>query len=344
MTDDGKPAGSSSVIGNPRVAYLIVDLGHGGAQRLLTWVAPRLVARGIAVEVIALKGVVRLDPGVPVRRVGMRGSWDASAIPKLVRILRDFRPGVLHTHLFHANVLGRLCGRLAGVPHIRSTLHTLEGPAWHRALDRLTASLADSHEFVSNAVARHAGRRGDVVRYGVPASTVAAKPLRPPLIVTAARLVPGKGIDDLISALPPGAGLRVLGDGPDLPRLQALAREKRVEFTGWTDDVSEAMRGATVAAFPSRLGEGSPVAVIEAMMAGLPVVATDVGGTREIIEDGVTGWLVPPGNLPALAARLDRILGNPDAARAVAERGRAAARERFDVDRTVEYLERVYRP
>ena len=326
-----------------RVALLIVDLGHGGAQRLLTWIAPRLKAH---VEVIVLKDPVLLDPGVPVRRIKMRGPWDARAIPRLVSALCDFRPDVLHTHLFHANVLGRLCGRLAGVPHIRSTLHTLEGPPWHRALDRLTAPLADSLEFVSDAVARHIGRPGDVVRYGVPRGSEDRARIDPGLIVTAARLVPGKGIDDLIRILPQldGARLRVLGDGPDSDRLKGLVHDAglraRVDFPGWTDDMPAGMRGAAVAVFPSRLGEGSPVAVLEAMSLGIPVVATNVGGTGELVEDGVTGWLVSPGNL---AEKVAWILKNPSAARAVAERGRSVARERFDIDRAAAHLDRVYR-
>ncbi len=327
-----------------RIAYLIVDLDHGGAQRLITWIAPRIAARGADVEVIVLKDPVLLDPGVPVRRLHMRGPGDARAIPRLVAALRAFRPHVLHTHLFHANVLGRLCGRLAGVPHIRSTLHTLEGAPWHRAIDRLTAPLAHSHEFVSNAVARHTGRRGDVVRYGVPKSEPST-PVDPPIVVTASRLVPGKGIDELILALPAQASLRVLGDGPNIGWLKEIAQvfKRRVEFMGWTDDVPGAMHGAAAAAFPSQLGEGSPVAVIEAMMAGIPVIATDAGGTRELIEDGVTGWLVPPGRLEALAERLMWVLGNSAAARAVAERGRAAALERFDIELTAACLDRVYR-
>ncbi|HEY3227094.1 MAG TPA: glycosyltransferase [Planctomycetota bacterium] len=333
-----------------RVAFLIVDLDRGGAQRLLTWIAPRLAARGGVVEVITLKDTTPLagsleSAGIAVRRLGMRGAWDVRAIPRLVAALRAFRPHVLHTQLFHANVLGRLCGRLAGVPHIRSTFQTLEGPSWHRALDRLTAPLADSHEFVSKAVARRWGRRGEIVHYGVPRGSDPSTPAGPPFIVTAARLVPGKGIDDLIAALPREAGLRILGDGPDEGRLRRLAEPLggRVVFGGWTEDMKAGLRGATIAAFASRLGEGSPVAVQEAMMAGIPVVATDVGGTPELIEDGVTGWLVPPGRRDLLAERLEWILRHPAAARAVAERGRAAALEKFDVERTAAHLDRVYR-
>jgi glycosyltransferase involved in cell wall biosynthesis len=328
-----------------RVAFLIVDLDYGGAQRLITWIAPRLTARGLDIHVITLKDNVRLDPGVPVRRLGMR-KWSLDAVPRLAGILKRLRPDVLHTHLFHANVLGRLCGRLAGVPHIRSTLHTLEGPPWHRALDRLTARLAHSHEFVSEAVARHAGRPGEVVRYGVPVGNHSPARTDPDLIATAGRLVPGKGIDDLISALPSRARLRILGDGPDADRLKHRVHElglrDRVDFPGWTDDVPAGLRGAAVAVFPSRLGEGSPVAVLEAMMAGLPVVATDVGGTRELVEDGVTGWLVPPGRPGALAEEIAWILAHPAAARAVADKGREIARQRFTIDRAADHLVRVY--
>ncbi|HEU4339790.1 MAG TPA: glycosyltransferase [Planctomycetota bacterium] len=318
-----------------RVVFLIVDLGHGGAQKLLTWIAPRLKARGVEVEILTLKE----GP------IGMRGAWDLRAIPRLVCALRKFRPHVLHTHLFHANVLGRICGRLAGVPHIRSTLHTLEGPPWHRALDRITAPFGDSLEFVSQAVARHSGRPGEVVRYGA-AVSAAVKSTGSRLIVTAARLVRGKGIDELIQLLPrlDGARLKVLGDGPDADRLKtivhSLSLRDRVDFKGWTDDVAGEMRGAAVAAFPSRLGEGSPVAVVEAMMCGVPVIATDVGGTREIVEDGVTGWLVPPGRLEE---RLQWVFQNPAAARAVAERARAVALERLDIDLAAAHLDQVYR-
>ena len=338
-----------------RIAFLIVDLEGGGAQKLLTWIAPRLAARGAKVEVITIKDSGRLNPGVPVRRLHMRAPWDLSAIPKLVGILRNFRPHVLHTHLVHANFLGRICGRLARVPHVRSTLHTLEGPAWHGVLERLSGPLADSIEFVSAAVASHARRRsglaGDVVRYGVPEAPEAGPRAEPPLVVTASRFVPGKGIDDLIQAvalindLP--VRLHVFGDGPDSTRLKHFARIRglvgRVEFPGWADDLAPAWRGAAAAAFPSRLGEGSPVAVLEAMMAGLPVVAADSGGTGEIVEDGVTGWLVPPGDVAALADRLEWIVRNPEGAGPVARRARAFARERFGVDRTVDCLERVYR-
>jgi glycosyltransferase involved in cell wall biosynthesis len=103
------------------------------------------------------------------------------------------------------------------------------------------------------------------------------------------------------------------------------------------------MRDAALTAFPSRLGEGSPVAIVEAMMAGVPVVATDAGGTRELVEDGVTGWLVPPGRPDALAAKIAWVHSNPAGARAVAARAREVARDRFNLDRAAEHLIRVYR-
>jgi glycosyltransferase involved in cell wall biosynthesis len=337
-----------------RVAYLIVDLIRGGAQRLVTWIAPRIKARGADVEVITLKDDAPLaetleSQGIRVRRLDMRSAADVRAIPRLVGHLNDFDPHVLHTHLFHANVLGRICGRLAGVPYIRSTLHTLEGPLWHRALDRLTTPFADALEYVSNAVAEHASRPGEVLRYGVPRRGEGTAPVDPRLIVTAARLVPGKGIDDLIHLMPQfeGARLRIIGDGPDADRLKTLVHSMelrdRVDFTGWVDDVPARMRGAAVAVFPSRLGEGCPVAVLEAMMEGIPVVATDAGGTREIVEDGVTGWLAEYGRQSDLAEKIGHVLRKPAAARVVAEQARSIARERWDIDRAAEHLDRVYR-
>jgi 1,4-alpha-glucan branching enzyme len=171
--------------------------------------------------------------------------------------------------------------------------------------------------------------------------------VNPGLIVTAGRLVTGKGIDDLISALPPGARLRILGDGPDADRLKHrvhdLGLRDRVDFLGWIDDVTSAMRDAALAVFPSRLGEGSPVAIVEAMMAGVPVVAADSGGTRELVEDGVTGWLVPPGRPEALRQKIGWAFDHPAAVREISTKAREVARDRFNLDRAADHLIRVYR-
>ncbi len=338
-----------------RVAHLLVDLGYGGAQRLVQWAVPRLDRARFEPAVFVLTGDAPLGPaleaaGVPVHRLRMAGKGDARILWRLPRALRDFGAEILHTHLAPANALGRVGGRLAGVKHVRSTIHTLEGAWWHRALERATKGLAHSVEFVSEAVARHAreelGLEGEVVRPGVPAPATRPSPARRPhFVAAAARLVPGKGIDDLIDAIarlePPRARLLVLGDGPERRRLERRAAKAGVdaEFAGWVEDVPAALAGAAVAAFPSRLGEGSPLGPVEAMLAGVPVVAADAGGAREVV--GPAG-LVPPGDVAALAAKLGALLADPVAARRAAEPERERALREFGIDRLVARWEAAY--
>lgn len=287
--------------------------------------------------------------GIPVLRLRMRHPADASVVPRLARALRELGPDLLHTHLVHANALGRVAGRLAGIARIRSTIHTLEGPPWHWAAERLTAPLADEIEFVSRAAARHAARRaglrGEVCYPGVPVPAHPPRPLRRPLeVVTAMRLVPGKGVDDLIEAMArvgrSDVRLRILGEGPDRGRLEDLAKRRGVpvEFEGWVDHAGEEMDGAAAAVFASRLGEGLQLGPVEAAMRGVPVIAAAVGGTPEAAEPGA---LVAPGDVEALAGRIRGILEDPEAARREAGPARDRALERFALPAAVERYQRA---
>lgn len=164
-----------------------------------------------------------------------------------------------------------------------------------------------------------------------------------PTMVTVARHDPVKGVDVLLEAAARTSGdvhFVVIGDGPESDRLHALATrlglDDRVEFRvmAWNEPASDVMWAFDALVLPSRL-EGFPVTIMEAMLAGLPVVATDVGSVREAIEEGVTGWIVPPEDPAALAAAIDAVAADLPAARRMGAAARAVALDRFSVDRTV---------
>jgi glycosyltransferase involved in cell wall biosynthesis len=135
----------------------------------------------------------------------------------------------------------------------------------------------------------------------------------------------------------------VAGDGELRAELEALAAPlgERFRFLGARDDVPDLLASFEVFAFPSRF-EGLCVSVIEAQAAGVPVVATPVGGIRETVVEGETGWLVPPGDPVVLAERISWVLDHADEARPVAEEARRRARERFSVERMVERTLALY--
>ncbi len=137
----------------------------------------------------------------------------------------------------------------------------------------------------------------------------------------------------------------LLGTGGYRPRLEAMARELgvagRVSFLGSRPDVPAVLRRARVAVLASH-GEGLPNGVLEAMAAGLPVVATDVGGTAELVEDTVTGWMVPPRDVEALGGAIARLVDEPAAAARMGVAGRGRVEERFTAARMAAEVEEVY--
>jgi glycosyltransferase involved in cell wall biosynthesis len=173
-----------------------------------------------------------------------------------------------------------------------------------------------------------------------------------PVIGTIGRLRGQKAHDVLIEAFArirdrTAAHLLVIGDGVLRENLLQQTREAgledRVHFLGVRTDLPDLYATMSVYAHPAYF-EGMPNAVMEAMAAGVPVVATAVDGTRELIRDGETGWLVPAGDAAALAERLALVLGDPGTADAVGSSGAAFVRENFSVERMVAAFESVYRP
>jgi glycosyltransferase involved in cell wall biosynthesis len=225
-----------------------------------------------------------------------------------------------------------------------------------RLVKRLGSRRSAAHVAVGERVARQVEEvvalpPGSVrtIHNGVPIGPVhTTEPKHTGSVVgTMARLDPVKGLDVLLRALAdlPDATLVIAGDGPEGPALRDLAEElgvgTRVRFEGWSDDPEASLARYDVFALPSR-SEGLPLSVCEAMVAGLPVVASDVGSVREIVDDGVTGLLVPAGDVPALTSALRGLLADAATRRAMGERGRQRVAEGFSVKSMTQAYESLY--
>jgi glycosyltransferase involved in cell wall biosynthesis len=317
---------------------------------------------------------------VPVLAFPLRGSLlrgnTLLQVARIASLLRRERVGIVHAHDFYANLVGVAAARLAGAPVIasrRDLAHWLS-PSQKRAL-AIACRAADRVVANARTVASVAldGRplppaRIDVVPNGIdlarfdeearpepdPPVAVLGDPRRRArtVVVVSNMNLPDKGHADLLDAAALLAGddapidLLLVGDGAERPALEARAERLGIaastHFLGRRRDVPRIVSRVAAAALPS-WAEGMPNAVIEAMAAARPVVATRVGGCPELIDDGVTGLLVPPHDPPRLAAALARVLSEPLVA---AEMGRAARRrvaERFTVRAAAEAWDAIYR-
>lgn len=310
------------------------------------------------------------DAGVRLMSLSRTSRLQMLAWRPLLTLLRRERVDVLHSHMFGSNVSGVVLGRLAGVPAVVAHEHSwsYKGQPVRRFLDReLIARYSDA--FV--AVSREDRRRMIEVEGIAPESAVyipngvaASRPARSidiraelgippgsPVVGTVAGLRPVKALDVLIRAAallaPYFPHLRVLiaGPGPQRSALEALIDEigvgETVMLLGSRNDVPELLNVFDVAVCCS-YSEGSPLSVMEYMEAGLPVVATRVGGVPDMIDDGVHGLLVEPGDPEGLAGSIGELLRDPVRRERVGQAARERRRTEFDVDIMVKRIERLY--
>ena len=314
------------------------------------------------------------EAGVPVVALGKRAGLDLAVLPKLVRLMRDHRVDLVHTHVWNADVWGRVGAWLARVPVRVTTYHSVD--VWkgrrHLAVDYGLARMSAGVVCVSEAVRRfYRDRAGvpesklSVILNGIDPRAfeapidVAAKrrslgvPVEGPVFIVVARLLPEKGHRHFLEALhhvratfPQATGL-VVGAGPERPELEAQATklgllEGGVQFLGERRDVPELLAASDVFVLPSSIREGLSISLLEAMAARKPVVVTDIGGNRETVEHGRTGLVVPPADSRALAEGLLEVLGDPARARDLAEGGRRKLDREFGVERMVRETELLY--
>jgi glycosyltransferase involved in cell wall biosynthesis len=340
-----------------RVLLLVTLAETGGAQTYVASLLPALVER-YDVTVAAWGPGPLVDAArtagadyVPLRHVRRRLDpvHDVLGLVELVRLCRRLRPHVVHANSSKAGILGRLAAFAARVPVRIFTAHgwafnAHEGAAravylWAdrlvRPLTTAVVCVAENERAAGVAARVCTARQAVVIRNAVDVAAARLAPGvgDPPQLLAVGRLKAPKDFVTFARAvrlLPPGSfRAAIAGDGPDRAAVEAELAGA-AELLGERSDVPELLAAADVFVLPSR-SEGLPLSVIEAMAAGLPVVASRVGGVPELVAGGETGMLVPPGDPEALAAALRALLDDAERRRALGAAGRRRAEAHFDL-------------
>jgi glycosyltransferase involved in cell wall biosynthesis len=362
-----------------RILFLSTSMGMGGADSQLLVAAQDLQSRGHEILVVSLTplgpmGLRARASGIATESLEMRRSIpDPRGLARLIRISKAWQPNVLHSHMVHANLMARALQLVSPVPALISTIHNIyEGNALLMAGYRLTNGLVDRMTIISEAAAERFIREriipGALLRvvpngvdpelYRQPAEVRSG--LRRALGLGGAfvwlavgRFETAKDYPNMLRAFAsvlerhPAAVLLLAGRGSLQGETESLAHElgvgSAVRFLGVRDDVA-ALVSAADGYLMSSAWEGMPMVLLEAAAGGLPVVTTRVGGTAEVVLDGESGYLAPPGDSPALAAAMMRLMHLSEAERrALGERGREHVRTNYGLHRVVERWEELYR-
>jgi glycosyltransferase involved in cell wall biosynthesis len=359
-----------------RIALLNETSGPGGAEHMVLMLGEELARRGY--DVIPVLPAY-LDPWL-VNEFKARGfdpaTFDAPSfvdpgyLAHLVRILKHRGAEVVHSHEFLTSVYGGAAAAIAGTPHV-ITMHGgkyYAGKRYRREALRWSAKRSRAVVGVSaataNELAAHLRLSPDQVqvvhngirpRLGDPAIVRHELGVRAGemLVVAIGNLKPVKAHTVLLDALTqlrerdgtPAWRLAIAGTGSEQQRLEALAARHgvsdRLHLLGYRADVGNILAAADVWAMTS-LSEGLPLALIEAMFAGKPVVASNVGGIPEVLRNGENGLLVPPRDPAALANALSRLFGDGLLRRRLGSAAKRDAEDGFGIDRMVDAYERLY--
>ncbi|MCA9126350.1 MAG: glycosyltransferase [Planctomycetales bacterium] len=359
-----------------KVCLIIPTLVQGGAEKQLTLLARNLNPESFDVSVIVLthSGPYEADltaAGIALHFIDKKGKLDWFAYRRLVRKLRELKPDIVHSWLFAANSYGRAAALRAKVPVIVGAERSVDPwkSRWQFAIDRWLAKRTHGLLTNTSAVADFYQAHGidrdqfTIIANGIePTETVKLSrdeacrrlglPTRGRLIGSVGRLWAQKGYADLIWA---GEMLHVayedmwyviVGDGPDFEKLQHLRDKAQafeaVRFVGHRSDAREIMSAFDVL-WNGSLYEGQSNTILEAMSLGVPVVASDIPGTRDLIEHGESGYLYPRGNAAALAKLTNQLLTNDEVRRSLASGAARRVQEEFSVTRMVREHEEYYR-
>ena len=356
-----------------RLAFVITGLGRGGAETQLTRLVLHLAARGYELRVVSLLPLdgfasVLLEAGIPVDTLNLDGMGSLpTAAFRLTSLLRSHEPFAVVSFMYHANILCRITRGAINTRRLISSIRNEQFGGWHReflthATDRLSdLTVANSRVAALKLVERGVVSRDRirVIPNALPERSIRAEPACSPASVykcnafvwiNAGRLEQQKDHATLLSAFAlvrkrqPNSQLLIAGDGPLRSILESQARRlelaNSVQFLGFRNDLPDLVAAADGFVLSSAW-EGLPNVVMEALLAGKPVVGTDVGGMRELVCEA-TGYLIPPRNPHLLADRMLRVMSWSEQRRQDARRAAAAQVAQFSIDRIAAMWERAF--
>ena len=365
-----------------KILWLIKGLGRGGAERLLELSIPYFNRTAYDYEVVyflphkndAVPALKRAN--IPVFCANIKYPFDVPGLWRLLRLIRERQPDILHIHLPYTGILGRVIGRLAGVKNIVYTEHNVM-EKYHpltRLFNLVTYPMNNAAIAVSEEVERSMEKywfsrhtRHLVIKNGIELAEdnvpndVLIKtrealgiPATHKIAGNVAHIRPEKGHEYLIQAAKitvdryPEITFVIVGRekySGEIKRLEGIAKrlgiKQNVIFTGFRHDVAALMSIFDVFILSS-LAEGLPLALLEAMVQGKPVIATSVGGIPEVIKDGVNGFLVPPKDPQALADKIIQLLEDHNLRVSISENAMRTVKERFGIQEMVKKVEEVY--
>lgn len=359
----------------PRILQIIPTLDRAGAEKQLSLLARGLPRDQFDVHVCALTrgGPLAAEleqAGIPLTIIGKRWRFDPQAFLQLKRHIAGLRPDLVQTWLFAGNAYGRAAAMAAGVKRLIASERCVDRwKTWPQmALDRLlarrTTRIVTNSPGVREFYVCHGlpADRTVVIPNGVAPAPASSKtrqqllaelglPDKSRLIGLVARLWPQKRIKDaiwaadLLKVVRDDVHLLIVGDGPQRERLMKfrdlVCIRDKVHFLGQRDDLPELLPHFDLL-WSTSAYEGQPNAVLEAMAAGVPVVATNIPGTRDLVVHGQTGYLVRPGDRAGLAKCAHRLLENGELARQFGQAGRQRVLSEFSVEKMVARYVELY--
>ena len=362
----------------PRILFLITGLSYAGAENQLVQLCKGLKPKGCEIAVVSMTSPkAHVDEltelGVEVHTLNMsRGIPDPRGILRLRRIISRFKPDVVHSHLVHANILARVARLFIRMPLLICTAHTRnEEGKIRELLYRLTDPLCELTTNVSQDAVNHYIQEKIVPRHkiqfipnGIDVSRYHKQDTRNKTRETlglaeqqftwlaAGRFVPAKDYRNLVTAfrrvadLHPDSLLLIAGIGPEREEIEELCKtlglQEHISFLGLRKDIPELMQAADAYVMSSRW-EGMPIVLLEAAASGLPIVATDVGGNREVVQDGVTGLLVPAEDSWALGEQMLALMEkSPEDRQRMGEQGREYVQQHYTMDVVIDQWLSLY--